>query len=85
MEAPSNRLLVQIPDRYYVISAEFLLMLNKFLEASKAFNLTISLSKTEALYQPTPDTTSVEPNMSIDDTPLANADSFNYLAWTVPS
>ena len=36
---------------------EFLLMLNKFLESSKAFSLTISLSKTEALYQPVPNTT----------------------------
>ena len=32
-------------------------MLNKFLESSKAFSLTISLSKTEALYQPVPNTT----------------------------
>ena len=24
----------------------------------------------------------VEPNISIDDTPLVNVDSFNYLAWT---
>ena len=60
-------------------------MINKFLEASKAFGLTISLSKTEVLYQPAPNTTSVEPNISIDDTPLANVDSFNYLAWTASS
>ena len=45
-------------------------MLNKFLEASKAFGLTISLSETEVLYQPAPNTTPVEPNISIDDTPL---------------
>ena len=60
-------------------------MLNKFLEASKAFGLTISLSETEVLYQPTPNTTPVEPNISIGDTPLANVDSFNYLAWTASS
>ena len=60
-------------------------MLNKFLESSKAFSLTISLSKTEALYQPVPNTTSVEPNISIDDTPLANVDSFQYLDWTASS
>ena len=55
------------------------------MEASKAFGLTISLSKTEVLYQPAPNTTPVEPNISIDDTPLANVDSFNYLAWTASS
>ena len=55
------------------------------MEASKAFGLTISLSETEVLYQPAPNTTPVEPNISIDDTPLANVDSFNYLAWTASS
>ena len=60
-------------------------MLNKFLEASKAFGLTISLSETEVLYQPAPNTTPVEPNISIDDTPLANVDSFSYLDWTASS
>ena len=54
-------------------------MLNKFLDASKAFGQTISLSKTEVLYQPALNTTPVGPNISIDDTPLANVDSFNYL------
>ena len=60
-------------------------MLNKFLDASKAFGQTISLSKTEVLYQPALNTTPVEPNISIDDTPLANVHSFNYLAWTASS
>ena len=55
------------------------MMLNKFSEASKALGLTISLSKTEVLHQPAPNTTPVEPNISIDDTPLANVDSFKYL------
>ena len=55
------------------------MMLNKFSEASKAFGLTISLSKTEVLHQPAPNTTPVEPNICIDDTPLANVDSFKYL------
>ena len=55
------------------------MMLNKFSVASKAFGLTISISKTEVLHQPAPNTTPVEPNICIDDTPLANVDSFKYL------
>ena len=60
-------------------------MLNKFSEAWKAFGLTTSLSETEVLHYPAPNTTPVESNISIDDMPLANVNSFKYLGSIIPN
>ena len=49
----------------------------QILEASRAFDLTISLSNTEVLHQPARNSTPLEPNISIDNIPLANVDNFN--------
>lgn len=54
-------------------------MLNKLSDAAMLFGLTISLNKTEVLYQSMPNTILVEPNIIIDDAQLTNINSFKYL------
>jgi exonuclease III len=54
-------------------------MLNKFSESSKLFGLTISLAKTEVLFQPAPENNTSPPPFSIDGTVLKFVDSFKYL------
>ncbi len=58
-------------------------MLNHFSEASKLFGLTISLSKTEVLFQPAPNTQNIPPAIHIEDTKLANVDQFKYLGSSI--
>ena len=60
-------------------------LVNRFSIASKAFGLTISLKKTEVLFQPKPNTPHVDPLVNIDDYPLKSVKSFTYLGSTVNS
>ena len=59
------------------------LMLDRFSQASKLFGLTISLGKTEVLYQPAPNTTIPAPSITIDNTRLSNVNQFKYLGSTI--
>ena len=54
-------------------------MLNSFSDASKQFGLTISLGKTEVLFQRAPSSVAPQPAISIDDVELKVVDSFKYL------
>lgn len=59
------------------------LMLDRFSDASRLFGLSISLGKTEVLYQPAPNTNSIAPIIVIDGTQLANVEQFKYLGSTI--
>lgn len=52
-------------------------------EASKLFGLIVSLSKTEVLNQPAPNTSHSKPTIIIDGTQLVNVERFNYLGSTL--
>ena len=54
-------------------------IVDKFAEASRLFDLTISLGKTEVLFQPAPTSTSQSPSISIEGTQLQTVDDFKYL------
>ena len=54
-------------------------MLNSFSDASKQFGLTISLGKTELLFQYAPNSVAPQPAISIDDVKVKVVDSFKYL------
>ena len=54
-------------------------MLNSFSDAPKQFGLTISLWKTEVLFQRTPNSVAPQPAISIDDAELKVVNSFKYL------
>ena len=54
-------------------------MLNSFSDASKQFGLTISLGKTEVLFQHAPNSVAPQPAISIDEVELKVVDSFKYL------
>ena len=54
-------------------------MLNSFSDASKQFGLTISLRKTQVLFQREPNSDASQPAISIDDVELKVVDSFKYL------
>jgi len=56
-----------------------------FSTASKAFGLTISIKKTEVLYQAAPGTSKPEPNIRIDGAPLKNVEDFIYLGSCLSS
>ena len=60
-------------------------MLNSFSEASKLFGLTMSLGKTEVLFQRTPNSVSPQPAISIDDVELKDVDSFKHLGSVISS
>jgi len=60
-------------------------IVDKFSEASNLFGLTISLGKTEVLFQPAPNTVPSQPCITIGDTQLKNVDSFKYLGSTISS
>ena len=54
--------------------------------ATKRYGLTISIKKTEVLYQPAPGTTrKEEPEIKIDNQILKNVDAFTYLGSTLTS
>ena len=54
-------------------------MLNSFSDASRQFGLTISLGKTEVLFQRAPNSVVPQPTISIDDAELKVVNSFKYL------
>ena len=54
-------------------------IVNRFSDAAKNFGLTISLKKTEVLYQPPPRVAYSPPHISIDGTDLNAAEHFIYL------
>ena len=54
-------------------------LLDRFVAASRRLGLCVSLKKTEALFQPSPDGTYIPPLVTIDNTPLPVADTFCYL------
>ena len=63
-------------------------IVDKFSEASKMFGLTISLGKTEVLFQPAPDSIPQPPQppcITSDGTQLKNVDTFKYLGSTISS
>ena len=60
-------------------------IVDKFSEATKKFGLTISLSKTEVLFQIAPVTSPQQPCINIDGTQLKNVESFKYLGSTISS
>ena len=61
------------------------IIVNKFAEASRLFGLTISLGKTEALFQPAPAAVAHRPTISIDGTQLKTVDDFKYLGSVISS
>ena len=58
---------------------------NKFAEAYRLFRLTISLGKTEVLFQPAPAAVVHRPTISIDGTQLKTDDDFKYLGSVISS
>ena len=54
-------------------------MLNSFSDASKQFGLSISLEKTEVLFQRAPNSVAPQPAIFIDDVELKVVNSFKYL------
>ena len=58
-------------------------MLSKFSEAANQFGLTISLGKTEVLFQPAPNSNAPQPTLTIEDTELKTVDSFKYLGSVI--
>ncbi|KAL8615669.1 hypothetical protein ACOMHN_034819 [Nucella lapillus] len=61
------------------------LIVSKFAEASRLFGLTISLSKTEVLFQPSPLTTGHHPFISTKGTELKTVKEFKYLGSVISS
>lgn len=58
-------------------------MLDRFPNASKLFSLTASLSKTEVLHQPAPNTSPPRPSIFIDGTQIFSVEHFKYLGSTI--
>ena len=56
---------------------------NSFAKAVRRFGLTISLKKTEVMFQPKPGTNHVPPNITIDNVPLNVMDKFTYMGSTL--
>jgi len=54
-------------------------LLDRFIAASHRLGLCVSLKETEALFQPSSDSTYTAPMVTIDNTPLPVADTFCYL------
>ena len=54
-------------------------IVNRFSDAAKNFSLTISLKKTEVLYQPSPRVAYSPPHIRIDGTKLNAVEHFTYL------
>ena len=58
-------------------------IINHFSDAAKSFSLTISLKKTEVLYQPPPHEAYSLPHISIDGTNLNAVEHFTYLGCII--
>lgn len=54
-------------------------IMNRFADAAVKFGLTISLKKTEVLFQPAPGTSHTDPVLKIGDTQLNSVKNFSYL------
>ena len=54
-------------------------IVDRFSDAAKKFGLTISIKKTELMYQPRPNEDHYDPVVTIDDTELASVKNFCYL------
>ena len=61
------------------------IIVSKFAEASRLFGLTISLGKTEVLFQPAPAVVANRPTISTDGTQLKTVDDFKYLGSMISS
>ena len=61
------------------------LIMDKFVEASCLFGLTISLGKTEVFLQPAPGTTALSPSISIEGTKLKTVEEFKYIESIISS
>ena len=61
------------------------IIVSKFAKASLLFGLTISLGKTEVLFQPTPVAVAHRPTISNDGTQLKTVDDFKYLGSVISS
>uniref|UniRef100_A0A5F8G352 Reverse transcriptase domain-containing protein n=1 Tax=Monodelphis domestica TaxID=13616 RepID=A0A5F8G352_MONDO len=59
------------------------IIVDMFSTATKLFGLTISLSKTEVLFQPAPGRPTNQPCITIDGTQLSNINTFKYLGSTI--
>ncbi len=58
-------------------------IVDRFSTTTKLFGLTISLSKTEVLFQPAPGRPTNQPCIIIDGTQLSNVNIFKYLGSTI--
>ena len=58
-------------------------IVDRFADAARLFGLTISLGKTEVLFQPAPKTTRSLPVITIEGTQLKCVESFKYLGSTI--
>ena len=58
-------------------------IVDRFADAARLFDLTISLGKTEVLVQPEPNTIRPQPAVTIDEVQLKCVDSFKYLGSTI--
>uniref|UniRef100_K7E252 RNA-directed DNA polymerase n=1 Tax=Monodelphis domestica TaxID=13616 RepID=K7E252_MONDO len=58
-------------------------IVDRFSTTTKLFGLTISLSKTEVLFQPAPGRPTNQPCITIDSTQLSNVNTFKYLGSTI--
>ena len=56
---------------------------NVFARSARLFGLTISLKKTEVIYQPKPRADYTAPTITIDNNPLKVVDKFTYLGSTI--
>ena len=61
------------------------IIVNKFAETSCLFGLTISLGKTEVLFQPAPAAVAHRPTILIDGTQMKTVDDFKYLDSVINS
>ena len=60
-------------------------VVKKFAEATRLFDLTISLAKTKVLHQPAPGTTAKPPSITIDGTEPKSVRQFKYLGSIMSS
>ena len=60
-------------------------IVSKFAESSSLIGLTISLGKTEVLFQPAPAAVAHQPIISTDSTQLKTVDDFKYLGSVISS
>ena len=56
---------------------------NAFARSARRFVMTISLKKTEVIYQPNPGADYTAPTITIDNNPLKVTDKFTYLGSTI--